>query len=147
MKRLTPNAHAITMSTFQLELVTPDRVLLSAPVRSVRAPGIEGSFGVLAGHAPLMTALTVGLIKVEHENGDVELIATSGGFMEVNSAKVTILADTAERAEDIDLVRAEAAIQQARRDLESGAAVHYDEARASLERSTNRLRVAQNKNA
>ena len=133
------------MATFQLELVTPDRVLLSAPVRSVRAPGIEGSFGVLAGHAPLMTALTVGLIKVEHENGDLEHIATSGGFMEVNRDKVTILADSAERAEDIDIVRAEAAIQQARQDLESGAAVDYDEARAALERATNRLRVAQRK--
>ena len=135
------------MATFQLELVTPDRVLLSAPVRSVRAPGVEGSLGVLAGHAPLMTALTVGLIKVEHENGDVELIATSGGFMEVNSSKVTILADTAERADEIDLVRAEAAIQQARQELASGAAVDYNEARASLERATNRLRVVQNKNS
>ncbi len=133
------------MSTFQLELVTPDRVLLSAQVRSVRAPGIEGSFGVLASHAPLMTVLTVGLIKIEHENGDVELIATSGGFMEVNREKVTILADTAERAEDIDVVRAEAAIMQARQELESGAAVDYADARQTLERATNRLRVAQGK--
>jgi len=133
------------MSTFQLELVTPDRVLLSAQVRSVRAPGIEGSFGVLAGHAPLMTVLTVGLIKIEHENGDAELIATSGGFMEVNREKVTILADTAERAEDIDVVRAEAAIMQARQDLDSGAAVDYADTRQTLERATNRLRVAQGK--
>src|SRR5688572_11697157 len=133
------------MATFTLELVTPERVLLSAPVRSVRAPGIEGSFGILAGHAPLMTVLTVGLIKVEHENGDVEQIATSGGFMEVNREKVTILADTAERAEDVDVVRAEAAIMQARQDLESGAEVDYEKARETLERATNRLRVAQGK--
>ena len=59
------------MATFQLELVTPERVLLREQVRSVRAPGIEGSFGVLANHAPLMTALMVGLIKVEYENGDM----------------------------------------------------------------------------
>src|SRR5436190_19611801 len=122
------------MANFQLELVTPERVLLSAQVRSVRAPGIEGSLGVLAGHAPLMTALMVGLIKVVHENGDEEHIATSGGFMEVGQKKVTILADTAERAEDIDVVRAEAAIQKARQDLDSGAAVDYEEARAALER-------------
>ena len=100
---------------------------------------------MLAGHAPLMTALTIGLIKVEHDNGDLEYIATSGGFMEVNRDKVTILADTAERSEDIDVVRAEAAIQQARHDLESGAAVDYEDARTTLERATNRLRVAQNK--
>jgi F-type H+-transporting ATPase subunit epsilon len=92
-----------------------------------------------------MTVLTIGLIKVEHENGDPEYIATSGGFMEVNREKVTILADTAERADDIDVVRAEAAIAQARQDLESGAAVDYEEARTSLERATNRLRVAQGK--
>ena len=133
------------MATFLLELVTPEQILLSAQVRSVRAPGIEGSFGVLAGHAPLMTALTIGLIKVEHENGDLEHIATSGGFMEVNRDKVTILADTAERAEDIDVVRAEAAIAQAREALGSGAAVDYEDARATLERSINRLRVAQGK--
>ena len=94
-----------------------------------------------------MTALTVGLIKVEHENGDLEHIATSGGFMEVNREKVTILADTAERADDIDIVRAEAAIAKAREDLESGGAVSYEDARLTLERSTNRLRVAQGKNS
>lgn len=131
------------MATFLLELVTPERVLLSERVRSVRAPGIEGSFGVLANHAPLMTALTVGLIKVEYENGDLEYIATSGGFMEVNKEKSIILADTAERATDIDISRAEAAIAAAREHLASGAAVDYTEASATLERATNRLKVAQ----
>src|SRR5437764_7704217 len=131
------------MATFKLELVTPERVLLSDEVKAVRAPGIEGSFGVLAGHAPLMTALTLGLIKVEYPNGDLEYIATSGGFMEVNREKTTILADTAERAEAIDIARAEANISRAREHLGSGSAVDYDEASAALERSTNRLRVAQ----
>ncbi len=131
------------MATFLLELVTPERVLLSNQVRSVRAPGIEGSFGVLANHAPLMTALAIGLVKVEHENGDLEYIATSGGFMEVNKEKVIILADTAERATDIDLARAEAAISNAREHLNSGAAVDYEEARAALERATNRMKVLQ----
>ena len=131
------------MATFLLELVTPERVLLSNQVRSVRAPGIEGSFGVLANHAPLMTALAIGLVKVEHENGDLEYIATSGGFMEVNKEKVIILADTAERASDIDLARAEAAISRSREHLNSGAAVDYEEARAALERATNRMKVLQ----
>ena len=131
------------MATFQLELVTPERVLLSEQVRYVRAPGIEGSFGVLAGHAPLMTALTVGLIKVEHENGDEEHIATSGGFMEVKRDKVIILADTAERAEDIDLSRAEAAVAKAREQLAGGGAENYAEISEVLQRSINRLKIAQ----
>src|SRR2546423_3033232 len=102
------------MSTFLLELVTPERVLLSEQVKHVRAPGIEGSLGVLANHAPLMTALAIGLLKIEHENGDMEYVATSGGFMEVNPEKVVVLADTAERASDIDVARAEAAVSTAR---------------------------------
>src|ERR1041385_8036807 len=134
------------MATFLLELVTPERVLLSNQVRSVLAPGIEGSFGVLANHAPLMTALAIGLVKVEHENGDLEFIATSGGFMEVNREKTIILADTAERASDIDVSRAEAAITRAREHLASGAAVDYEEARAALERATNRMKVVQAQN-
>ena len=134
------------MATFHLELVTPERVLFSERVKSVRAPGIEGSFGVLASHAPLMTVLTVGLIKIEHENGDMEHIATSGGFMEVGRDKTIILADTAERAEDIDIARAEAAVARAREQLQSGAAVDYEQAHANLERALNRLRVAQMQN-
>jgi F-type H+-transporting ATPase subunit epsilon len=131
------------MSSFLFELVTPERVLLREQVRSVRAPGIEGSFGVLANHAPLMTALAVGLVKVEYDNGDLEYIATSGGFMEVNRDKTTILADTAERANDIDIARAEEAISRAKQNLSGGSSVDYEEATATLERATNRLRVAQ----
>ncbi len=131
------------MSTFLLELVTPEEKLLSAQVKSVRAPGIEGSFGVLSGHAPLMTALEVGLIKIEYENGDLEYIATSGGFMEVTKEKTIILADTAERAKDIDVSRAEAAVAKAREHLASGSAEDYDEATKNLERALNRVKVAQ----
>src|SRR3989442_15959986 len=134
------------MATFLLELVTPEKVLLSEQVRSVRAPGIEGSLGVLAHHAPLMTALAVGLIKIEHENGDLEYVATSGGFMEGRPDKGIILADTAERAADIDLARAEAAVAQAREHLASGAATDYEEASESLQRAMNRLKVAQIQN-
>ena len=131
------------MATFHLEIVTPERVLLSEQVRHVRAPGLEGSLGILAGHAPLMTALMVGLIKVDHENGDEEYIATSGGFMEVKRDKTIILADTAERADDIDLSRAEAAVAKAREQLSSGGAENYAEISDVLQRSLNRLKVAQ----
>jgi F-type H+-transporting ATPase subunit epsilon len=133
------------MATFQLELVTPERILLSEQVRSVRVPGIEGSLGILSGHAPLMTALSVGMVKVTYDNGDEELIATSGGFVEVSKTKTIILADTAERAADIDIARAEAAVARAREHLASGAAVDYDEAAQALARATNRLKIAQQK--
>jgi F-type H+-transporting ATPase subunit epsilon len=131
------------MATYQLDIVTPAGILFSGSVQSVRAPGIEGSLGVLAGHAPLMTALEIGPIVVHHDNGDQEFIATSGGFMEVRRDRVTILADTAERAADVDVTRAEAAISRARADLSGGGAVNYSDANAALARATNRLKVAQ----
>ena len=77
------------MATFPLELVTPERLLFSEDVQAVRAPGVDGSFGVLAGHAPLLTQLSLGLIKITLANGGEELIATTGGFMQV-SARVSI---------------------------------------------------------
>ena len=135
------------MSTFLLEMVTPERVLLSLQVRAVRAPGILGSLGILANHAPLMTALMTGMVKVEHENGDEEFIATSGGFMEVNKTKTIILADTAERAADIDVARAEAAVAKAREELAGGGSVDLHQASESMERALNRLKVVQLKNA
>jgi len=134
------------MATFLLELVTPEKILFSDQVKSVRAPGIQGSFGVMAGHAALMTALTIGLIKIEHSNGDIEYVATSGGFLEVNRDKVVVLADTAERGDDIDVTRAENAVAAARQHLASGDAVDYEEASQALNRATNRLKVAQMKN-
>ncbi|MGC8668415.1 MAG: F0F1 ATP synthase subunit epsilon [Chthonomonadales bacterium] len=134
------------MATFLLELVTPEKTLLSEQVRSVRAPGVEGSFGVLPNHAPLMSALAIGVIKVEHENGDIEYIATSGGFMEVNANRAVILAHTAERAADIDVSRAEAALARAREHLRSGSAIDYEEVTQALTRAMNRLRVVQMQN-
>ncbi|MCC6728866.1 MAG: ATP synthase F1 subunit epsilon [Chthonomonadales bacterium] len=131
------------MATFHLELVTPDRVVFSDRVRSVRVPGIEGALGVMAGHAPLMTALAVGPVKVEFENGDIEFIATSGGFVDVGRNRVTVLTDTAERADDIDVVRVEEAIARARLALAGGGTESYERAHESLERATNRLRVVQ----
>ena len=75
------------MATFPLELVTPERMLFSEEVQAVRAPGINGSFGVLARHAPMLTELTTGLIKVTLANGFEAFIATSGGFMQVTAKR------------------------------------------------------------
>jgi len=130
------------MPTFLLEIVTPEGQLLAEQVQSVRVPGVEGSLGVLAGHAPLMTALGVGGIDITHANGDEEHIATSGGFMEVRRDRVIVLADTAERATDIDVARCEAAVARAREALRTGGSVDYEATQAALQRALNRLRVA-----
>src|SRR5438067_4939034 len=130
------------MATFPLELVTPERMLFSQDVKAVRAPGVNGSFGVLAGHAPLLTELQTGLIKITLPNDEEAYIATSGGFIQVTREKVIILADSAELSEEIDIDRARAAADRARRALEAPG-VNAEEVRQELERSLNRIRVAQ----
>jgi F-type H+-transporting ATPase subunit epsilon len=88
----------------RLDIVTVERLAYSADVDMVVAPGIEGQLGILPRHAPLLTALTYGELRVKRE-GQEESFAISGGFMEVQPDRVTVLADTAERAEEIDLER------------------------------------------
>lgn len=132
------------MATFPLELVTPERVLFSEDVEAVRAPGVQGSFGVLARHAPLLTELETGLIKVTRADGTDAFIATSGGFMQVSREKVIILADSAELSEEIDVDRARAAAEKARKLLEvPGSDIDADEVRKELDRAQNRIRIAQ----
>ena len=133
------------MATFPLELVTPERILFSEEVQSVRAPGIEGSFGVMARHAPMLTELTVGLIKLVLANGQEAYIATSGGFMQISREKVIILADSAELSDNIDVERAKAAVARARQQLEVPG-VDAEAIQQELQRAENRLRVAQMRN-
>ncbi|MCS6776910.1 MAG: F0F1 ATP synthase subunit epsilon [Chloroherpetonaceae bacterium] len=129
-------------TTFPLELVTPERMLFSDQVQMVRAPGVEGSFGVLAHHAPMLTELTTGLIKLVLADGREAFIATSGGFLQVTREKVIILADTAELSEEIDIERARAAAERARQRL-AMPGTSGEEERLALERALNRIRVAQ----
>ena len=132
------------MATFPLELVTPERMLFSEEVQAIRAPGVEGSLGVLAGHAPLLTELITGLIKVTLADGREAFIATSGGFLQVSKEKVIVLADTAELSEEIDVERARAAAAKARQLLEvPGSTINAEELRLAVERAQNRIRVAQ----
>jgi F-type H+-transporting ATPase subunit epsilon len=130
--------------TFKLEIVTPERVVLQQDAVSVIVPGSEGSLGILANHAPLMAELTIGSIQIRDPNGHEERLAISGGFMEVADNTVRILADTAEKAEEIDVQRAEQAVDRARERL-SVADTNMDLVRAeiALKRAVNRLRVAQ----
>jgi F-type H+-transporting ATPase subunit epsilon len=127
--------------TFHLEIVTPDRALLSEEVISIIAPGVEGYLGVLANHAPLVTELNVGVLRIRYPDDTEENVAVSGGFMEVANNRVLVLADAAERPQDIDIQRAKEALLRARRQLQD-ATIDRERARAALERAINRLRVA-----
>lgn len=95
------------MKTFKLEIVTPDGATFSGDVESCVLPGVEGLFGVLPGHAPFMTVLGPGEAKFIRE-GKPEFLAVSGGFAQVDQHKVTVLAETAELAGQIDVARAKA---------------------------------------
>jgi F-type H+-transporting ATPase subunit epsilon len=128
--------------TFQLEIVTPERVEVSMPVTSIRAPALGGYVGILANHAPMVSTLDVGEIRIRVDDTET-LLATSGGFLEVSNNVCTVLADSIEHADKIDIDRAEQAMQRARERLATGMP-DADQARAeaALKRAVNRLRVA-----
>lgn len=127
-------------ASFSLRIVTPAKTLYTGDVASLMAPGTEGSFGVLANHASMVASLRTGTIDFV-EDGDRRNLATSGGFVEVSADGVTVLAETAEFNDDIDLARAEASRDRARQRLAEGT---HDRARAeaALQRALNRLKVA-----
>jgi F-type H+-transporting ATPase subunit epsilon len=129
-----------------LEIVTQERRVYSADdVEMVVAPGTEGEMGILPHHAPLITSLQEGVMRVKRGAGREEVLAIHGGFMEVLPDQVTVLADSAERAEEIDIARAEEARQRAedlmRQRREDK--VDYARAEAALRRSIIRLKVAE----
>jgi F-type H+-transporting ATPase subunit epsilon len=135
------------MSTIRCEVVTAERTVFEDAVDMVVAPGINGQLGILPHHAPLMTTLTYGELIIHRQGQEDELIAIGGGFMEVGPDHVTILADSAERAEEIDTMRAEEArlraeelmAQKRREDVD------FAQAEAALRRSMIRLKVARRK--
>ena len=131
------------MPAFALEVVTPERVAYSGQVASLQAPGSEGSFGVLAGHIPLLTSLQIGRLRFVEEDGSEVQMAISGGFVEVGREQVAVLAETAERVEEIDVARAEAARQRAEERLARAQEERVDVARAqaALARAVNRIRI------
>lgn len=129
--------------TFKLEIVTPERCVLEMDAVSLIVPGSEGYLGILADHAPIITELTLGKVTIKDEGGRETSLAITGGFMEASGNVVRLLADSAELAEEIDVVRAQEAVKRAEERLQETAA-HVDHARAeaALQRAINRLRVA-----
>jgi F-type H+-transporting ATPase subunit epsilon len=125
----------------RLEIITAERLVYSDDVDVVVAPGIEGQLGILPHHAPLMTALQPGELMVR-KNGEESYLAVSGGFMEVLGNRVTILADAAERSDEIDEQRAQQAVERARERLEKREAdIELEQALHSLRRAQVRLNV------
>jgi F-type H+-transporting ATPase subunit epsilon len=131
------------MSSVKLDVVTAERVVFSEDVDMIVAPGIDGQLGILPHHAPLMTMLEPGELRIR-KGGEEFSLAVSGGFLEVRPDRVIVLADTAERAEEIDAARAEEAKRRAEEQL-SLQLPQVDAARieASLRRSMVRLKVAE----
>ncbi|MCF8108735.1 MAG: F0F1 ATP synthase subunit epsilon [Desulfohalobiaceae bacterium] len=98
--------------TIKFEVVTPDQMILSEDVDYVGVPGVQGQFGVLSNHIPFLSALAIGSLYYR-KDGQVKYLFVSGGFAEVSPDSLTILAESAEKAEDIDLTRAQQAKERA----------------------------------
>ncbi len=129
---------------FELEIVTPQKKEFSGNVESVSCPGEQGRFQVLHNHAPFLSTLAIGVVKIIDEQGTEWRYAVSGGVAQVFHNRMQLLADTAERADHIDVTRAEHAQQRAEERLrQRGEEIDEDRARAALLRAINRLKVAQ----
>jgi len=127
----------------RLELATPTRLVVSEAADEVVVPGVDGYFGVLPGHAPLLALVGVGEVMFR-QGRDERYLAVSGGFAEVGPDRVTVLAETAERAEEIDPGRARAAQGRAEERLgaRAGEETDYPRALQALERARTRVQVA-----
>ena len=128
----------------KVEIVTAERMVYSEEdVDRVIAPGVEGELGVLPLHTPLLTMMQPGLMRIIRGNEEIEMVIT-GGFIEVRENHVTVLADTAERADEIDEARAQEARQRAQRRLEERTTeMDLSQAKAALARSLIRLKIAE----
>ena len=127
----------------QLEVVTPERRVLSEPVNSVTVPGRNGEMQILPGHAALISELKTGVLTYS-QDGTTQQLHVSGGFVEVSDDRVSVLAEIAERPEEIDAARARLAREHTEKQLSawSGTEEDFEKARVKLERSMVRLQLA-----
>src|SRR5450759_1576806 len=131
--------------TFQLEIVTPAKLMVKDAAEEVQIPGLSGYLGILPGHAPLITELAVGVITYK-TSAATHTLSVAWGFAEVLPDKVTILAETAERPPEIDVERAQKAKERAEQRLKSSdPQVDYTRAEGALQRAETRLNVAKEK--
>ena len=131
--------------SFALKIVTPERLVVETTAEELQIPGKKGYLGILPGHAPLITELAVG--EITYRSGaKTESVAVAWGFAEVLPDKVTILAETAEKAGDIDLGRAQRSRQRAEERLtKGGSEIDYERCQIALQRAETRIHVAEKK--
>ena len=130
--------------TVHCDIVSAEQEIYSGLVEQVIATGSGGDLGIMPGHAPLLTALIPGPVKVTKQDGEEEIFYVTGGFLEVQPSCVTILADTALRAEDLDEAQAQAAVDQAEQDIANqGADFDYTRATVQLAEAAAQLRTLQ----
>ena len=128
----------------KLEVVTPEKSVVSESAQIVMAPGILGEFGVLSGHTPFLTTLKTGALKYKDESGSERFVFVSSGFAEALPDRVTVLAESAERRKDIDVQRAKSAAQRAEERIQSGGKdLDPDRAKAALLRAISRLQLVE----
>jgi F-type H+-transporting ATPase subunit epsilon len=131
---------------FNLQIVTPEREVFNGPVEMVSLPGLDGSFGVLRNHAPLIAALESGMVSIFDPNGAESRMAIGGGFFQVANNQAMILADSAELAGEINVERAQASLDRAQSRLagqfDADFILQRDRAEGALKRARTRLRVA-----
>jgi F-type H+-transporting ATPase subunit epsilon len=128
----------------RLEVVTPEKAVVSEDAQIVMAPGSLGEFGVLIGHTPFLTTLKTGAIKYTDAAGKERFVFVSGGFVEALPDRVTVLAESAERRRDIDAARAKSSLERAQKRLSDhapGVDIDFTRAKAALERALHRIRL------
>jgi F-type H+-transporting ATPase subunit epsilon len=130
---------------FHLSIVTPEKSHYEGEIKSLVVPGTEGYLGILTQHAPLITALIPGKIEFRDEHDQINILAVSGGFLEVSNNLATILADTVEKADEIDIQRARAAYDREKIRLISAGRGETDidlpSVQAALARAANRIKI------
>jgi F-type H+-transporting ATPase subunit epsilon len=130
------------MNTFEAQILTPDGSLFDDEVEGVKVPGSQGSFEVKVNHASIISSLEIGKVRIRRSDNSEELFAVSGGFVEVNDNKLTLLAEAAESRDQIDVKRAQEARDRAL-DRMNEKDADRERARRALQRADNRLSIAQ----
>ena len=131
--------------TFTVEVVTPTSINTFSGVRHLRAPGIDGNFGVLVRHIPAIIALKPGKVQIDSDEQQ-QLFAVSEGYCEIQRERILLLVETAEFPEEIDVERAQSALERARKILsERPDSLNFSKVMAAMSRAQNRLRIADKK--
>lgn len=134
------------MDTFGLKIIASDKVFYEGRCRKMTIPAADGEIGILPNHENMVIAITVGIGRVEIEEGKISEVALGSGFAEIVNNRVTLIVDTAERPEDIDIRRAEEQRERAQEQLRQKQSIQeYYHTQASLARAMNRLRLAQDR--